>query len=125
MNVEFGIIPHDQLKAALRHGETASRAAETGNVAALDEATTALHSIASHDSPLRLTEEEWRAITQLFGQGVTHGELDFIIHGDALDRWITSAREAGAAKFAEWLEAAKAAGHAVLQLPMEGKDERL
>lgn len=123
MNVEFGIIPHDQLKAALRHGETASQAADTGNIAALDEATTALHSIASHDSALRLPEDQWRAVTKLFGQSITHGELDFVIHGEALDRWITSARKAGAAKFAEWLESAKAAGHAVLQLPIEGDDE--
>ena len=123
MNVEFRMIPHDQLKAALRQGEMASRAADTGNVAALDEATTALHHIASHDSALQLPEEEWRAITQFFGQSVTHGELDFIIRGEALDRWITSARNANAGQFAEWLEAAKSAGHAVLQLPMEGDDE--
>jgi hypothetical protein len=123
MTIKFTVIPHNQLAAALPHSESASRAADAGDVAALDEATTSLQSIASHDSSLQLPEQEWRAITQLFGQSVTHGELDFVIYGDALNRWITTAREAGSARLAEWLKTALAAGHAVLQLPMEDNDE--
>ena len=123
MNLEFAVITQDQLAVALQHGERAAQAADAGDIAALDEATASLQAIARPDYAPHLSEAEWRSITRLFGQCVTEGELSFVIHGKALDRWITSARDAGVAHFTEWLEAAKSAGHAVLQLPLEGSNE--
>ncbi len=124
MKIEFAIIPPRDVPQALRHAEVAARAAETGHIAALDDSLAALKRLATADSGPIQTEAEWRVITRLFGHAVTHGELDFVIHGNALNRWISSAREAGAVGLAQWLDAAKAAGNAVLQLPEEADDER-
>ena len=124
MKIEFAIIPPGDVPQALRHAEAAARAAETGHITALDDSLAALKRLATAGSGPILAEAEWRVITRLFGQGVTHGELDFVVDGDALNRWISSAREAGAVGLAQWLHAAKAAGNAVLQLPEEADDER-
>jgi hypothetical protein len=123
MKIEFAMIPPGDVPEALRHAEAAARATETGNIALLDEATAALKHLATSESAPVLTEDEWRRVTGNFGQAVTQGELDFVVHGDALNRWVSSARKAGAVRLAEWLDAAKAAGNAVLQLPRETDDE--
>jgi hypothetical protein len=123
MKIEFAMIPPGDVPEALRRAEAAARATETGNIALLDEATAALKRLATSESAPVLTEVEWRGVTRIFGQAVTHGELDFVVYGDALNRWSSSAREAGAVRLAEWLHAAKAAGNAVLQLPRETDDE--
>jgi len=125
MKIEFAIIPPVDVPTALGHAEAAARAAEIGNIAALDDSLASLKRLAPANSGPVLPEAEWRVITRLFGQAVTHGELDFMIQGDALNHWISFAREAGAAGLAEWLGAAKAAGNAVLQIPMEADDERV
>jgi len=125
MKIKFAIIPPVDVSEALRHAEEAARAVDAGNIAALDDATSALKRLAPADSTPTLTESEWRTVTKSFGHAVTHGELDFVVHGDALNRWISSAREAGAVGLAEWLASAKDAGNAVLQIPMEAEDERI
>ena len=125
MNVIFAIIRSNDLPRAVHHARAAATAAVTGDVSELDESTAALQQFASTTSSEVLSEAEWHSMTRLFGKAALHGELDFVIHGDALNHWVDAARKAGASALSALLEAARTGGDGVLQLPVGETHEHL